>query len=303
MGPRLRSLPLLFALLLVACPELPDDDDLVVDDDDAADDDDSALPCLPGSWVECPVVSCAALFEQRPDAPEGLYWLDPAQDGAPFRTRCEAAIEGGGWTLLLVTADDGTNTWTWNARDLWTSDTSVVGDPEQLDRDFKSLALHELPFRDLLFRHLPSQHHLVYGDVNDGGTSLGGLLSYIGGPVCWDAGGGHAPTAGTVSLDGLCDDTLYLSPIDQDGDAGCDPEQPHRSDAWGPAWSAGGNDGCPFDDVGELSGLGPSALEDPAVEYGAPPAEVSRGVGFGQALGLNTGEPGSGENRMEVLAR
>ena len=26
-------------------------------------------------------------------------------------------------------------------------------------------------------------------------------------------------------------------------------------------------------------------------------------AGFGQALGLNTGEPGSGENRMEVLAR
>ncbi len=262
------------------------------------DDDDSVAPCPPGSWADCPVTSCVDLFAQRPDAPDGLYWLDPDADGAPFRTRCD----DGGWTLLLVTADDGQDTWTWDARDLWTTDESVIGDVDALDRDFKSPALHELPFRELKFRHLPSEHWMTY-EAGDGGTSLAGLLSHVGGPVCWTAGEGFSPVDGSLALAGLCDDNLYLNPVDQDGDAGCDPAEPHRSDAWGPAWSGGGNDGCPFDDVGELTGLGPSSLEDPSLEYGAAPSDVSRGIGFGQALGLNTGEIGTGQNRMEVLAR
>jgi hypothetical protein len=219
-------------LLAVGCSEgerpFPTvDDDDVVDDDDAVDDDDSA-DCGPlGSGPDCAAASCAALLEVRPDAGTGLYWLDPDGDGGAFETRCDDDVDGGGWTLLLVSADDAVDTWTWNQRALWTSDASTVGSPGELGGDFKSPALHELPFRELLFRHHPSQTWVVY-EVGDGGTSLAGWLAHLGGPLCWQAGEGHAPTAISPGLDlgGLCDDRLVLNPIDQDGDAGCDPGEP-----------------------------------------------------------------------------
>jgi len=278
----------------------------VADDDDDPDDDD-ATSCLTGDVAACPAASCAALVDERPKLSlPGVWWLDPDGGGSPFRTRCEADPDGGApWTLAVVSADDATDTFTYDRRGLWGgSVAAVAGSADALDRDFACAALQELPFADVAVRHLPSAVRVEYADVGDGTGSFAALLDAVGEAPCHQSGDGFPPTGGDVpALDGLCDPDLYLNPRDQDGGTGCDPVEPHRSDAWGPAWSAAGNDGCPFDDVGELSSFGPSTLEDPAVEYGAPPAEASRGLGFGQALGLNTGDPGSGDNRIELLLR
>ena len=302
-------LSLLSLLLMIGCPEAPGGFDRgagepPADDDDATGDDDAT--CLRGEEESCPAASCAELLQERPQLePPGIWWLQPALAPLPSRTRCDADPGGGdAWTLALISADDGTDTWTWANRGLWTTDSSTVGSVSALDADFKSRLLHQLPVRDLAFRHLPSGLWIEYAGVGDGSSPLADLL-LADEPPCWQPGEGHPPTGGDVEAleGGLCDPNLYLHAQDQDGDAGCAPAEPHRSDAWGPAWSAGGNDGCPFDDVGELTSLGPSVLEDPEIEYGAVPDGVSRGIGFGQALGLNSGAVGSGENRIELLIR
>ena len=304
--PDSTAVKLLLLLLITSCADgggsfdrgessEPDDDDASPDDDDATD-----VPCLLGEAADCPAASCAELLQLRPElSSPGVWWLDATN--TPFRARCELDPAGGqAWTLLLVSADDAIDTWTWSGRGIWT-DSATVGSLDALDTDFKSEALAQLPVADLAFRHHPSGAWVEYAGIGDR-MPLGEHLDIE--VPCWQPGEGIAPTGGDVELlDGLCDPNLYLNAVDQDGDAGCGPPEPHRSDAFGPAWSAAGNDGCPFDDVGELSSLGSSALEDPAIEYGAAPDGVSRGIGFGQQLGLNSGAPGSGENRMEVWGR
>lgn len=260
-------------LLLLGCPE-PVPGFARGDDDDAAgeDDDDAAPEDLPDACEEAGAVR-VRLADQAFDA-----W-------------CEDGLHGGGWMLLLVSADDGQDTWTWAARSLWDAVGASVGGVQPGPADLRSPALGLKPIGELLFVHRPS-------DV----TALYALPATAPLPEQLPAEADCSPqplplVAGSLGA-GLCDTDLYLSPADLDG-VDCDVPEPHRSDAWGPAWSVGGNDGCPLDDVGETGSLGPSALEDPAVEYGlAEPA-----VGFGRALGLNTGVPGSGQNRIEVYGR
>jgi hypothetical protein len=67
-----------------------------------------------------------------------------------------------------------------------------------------------------------------------------------------------------------------------------------------PSWDVGANNGCHFDDPGENGGLGPNAVQ-PDVEYSADP--TYRALGFGWAVGGNTGALGSGENHLHVYVR
>jgi hypothetical protein len=81
-----------------------------------------------------PVVpSCAELLAQRPDAPSGVYRLDPDGAGAipVFLSYCEQVEDGGGWTLVLKI--DGTAR-TFAARAaIWTDPTTVNEGAADLD--------------------------------------------------------------------------------------------------------------------------------------------------------------------------
>ena len=77
-------------------------------------------------------------------------------------------LEGGGWTLVAVSSDDGQHTWTWNNRHYWDIDTITFGVLGALSRDFKSPANHNLAFDDLLFVHAPSDMWASYHNVGDG---------------------------------------------------------------------------------------------------------------------------------------
>ena len=79
--------------------------------------------------------------------------------------RSERVINGGGWTLVLVSSSDGVETWTWNNQTLWTTNQTPVGTLEALNEDFKSPAYHTTKYRDIAFIHQPSGVWAVYNDV------------------------------------------------------------------------------------------------------------------------------------------
>jgi cysteine-rich repeat protein len=235
-------------------------------------------------------VDCLAILEQLPDSPSGLYLIDPDGDGgdAPHLTRCDMTHDGGGWTLVTIHSDDGQDTWTWNNRHVFDTNTDTFG---ALDGDtvvdFKSAALHDALFTDLLFVHAPSDIWAAYHGLGDGTQSLAQHIEGYEETVTWVPGTGFALSAGTLTVTGkMCDDQLYFNAADQD-----DNVQHH---AFGPTWNARSNDACDFDDPGNSGSLG--------MGYGYSFTEKSA-LGFGQGMNLNTGEAGTGENHMKVFVR
>ena len=235
--------------------------------------------------------SCKAVAK---GAASGIYLIDPDGEGpiSPFATRCEMALDGGGWTLVAVSSDDGKHTWTWNNRTYWTSNQTVFGDVAELHRDFKSRALQDVAFSDVLFVHAPSNTWAAYGKVGDGKSSLAQHIAMVGGPKCHLAGSGHALTAGTLKASGnLCETRLYFNAHDHDGNAtACGDDDA----TWGPSWNGKSNNGCPFDDPASTGSLGPM------IGSGGSERPAS---GWGWALGLNKGAAGSGANHMKVYIR
>ena len=252
--------------------------------------------------------SCADLLAFDSAAGTGIHRIDPDEAGplAPFDVFCDMEREGGGWTLILVSSDDSTDTWTMEARTRMTTDTEPIGDLAQTNRDFKSPAYHSIPFRSLLFVHQPSVVTAAYDDVSDSTRDFGSFLADIAYPVCDFAlaGNGHPQTGGTLTLQGsLCDTDLYFNLGDHEFDniATCsDPINGSNNTTFGPGWSGANNNDCPFDDPSFFA-LGPQ-------EQCAQCAPGSRATelgsrGFGNALGLNTGVLGAGENFLQMYVR
>jgi len=54
-----------------------------------------------GVGSACPAASCAAVLQGDPNAPDGVYWLDPDGSGgvAAYQIYCLQSIEGGGWSV------------------------------------------------------------------------------------------------------------------------------------------------------------------------------------------------------------
>jgi hypothetical protein len=131
----------------------------------------------------------------------------------------------------------------------------------------------------------------AYHGVGDGAGSLASHITGVGGPVCYQPGDGHTMTDGTLAKTGkLCSTNLYFSPDDHDGNIACgDNDQ-----AWGPAWSAAANNGCPFDDPGGSSSLGPN---------NASKSNEDNALGFAGPIGVNTGASGQGVRYMRVYVR
>jgi hypothetical protein len=264
------------------------------------DDNDPSVHDPDGSTENCAGIDCWSLLEAGyaigDGTDDGIYWIDPQSDGTAFEAYCvmDVSYDGGGWTLSAVSSDDGQDTWTWNDRNLWDTDTTTFGSLSSLEYDFKSPALHEVAMADMLFMHEPSGEWAGYNGVSDGSGDFGALVNDTGGPNCYNTGDGYALTAGTISVSGsLCDSSLYISPLDRDG--GNCISMPSGTAAYGPTWNAYSNQSCPFDDPGGSGSLGSSSGSTSSIEVAA--------LGFGWALGLNTGTIGAAENYMWVLVR
>ncbi|MEC9071596.1 MAG: fibrinogen-like YCDxxxxGGGW domain-containing protein, partial [Myxococcota bacterium] len=257
--------------------------DGVVEGDEACDDDndDESDGCTSSCETYGSALDCADVLSQAPGAPSGLYSLTT---GAAW---CDMERHGGGWTLVAVVSDDNQENWTWDNRNYWDTDTTTFGSVAQPHKDFKSAALHDLAFTDLLFVHAPSGVWAAYNQVGDGSGSLADTIGAYGGEsIKWDYYGfepvpGYPLTAGTLSVTGkMCTDQLYFNATDQDGSG--------YEYAYGPSWNANRNSTKCFDDPGIGATLGTG-------NYG-PTDEEQLSMGFGEALELNTGEAGTGEN-------
>lgn len=240
------------------------------------------------------------LNDSHTTAPTGFYELDLDGAGpiAPFVAYCDMTLNEGGWTLAATSSDDSANTWTWNKRTLWTTDTSDVGSVVSPNRDYKNRAVHSLALRDLLFVHAPSGIWAAYGDVSDGSKTLSEVISATPSPNC-EPTSGYAITAGTLTQSGaLCSTDLFFNLGDYDGlRSRCENRfalSPLREEAtFGPAWSIGNDQGCPFDDPAYSS-------------WGAnkhAPNEEADGRGFGLALNRNSSPGNIGGNFISMFVR
>jgi hypothetical protein len=257
---------------------------------------------MDGSAAACPAADCLDVLSYS--TTDGTYWIEPGTSGA-YEAYCDQTTEGGGWTLAWVVSDDGQNTWTWTDRLLMSTDTSAIGSVADRTTDFKSMAAHEVLFEDLLFVHAPSGVTAEYDAVGDGTMDFGSHIDSLATLSCdfSMAGNGHPLTGGTLTLGGnLCDTDLYFNLGDHESDlAYClNLSASYNHATYGPAWSHGNNNGCPFDDP-STHALGPA---NPCASCGSTTDTTeSRGLGFASTLGLNTGSAGSATNRMSVFVR
>jgi len=248
----------------------------------------------PGSYN-----SCKEIKDNNPGATDGLYTIDPDGEGGadPFECYCDMTTDGGGWTLVTVHSDDGEANWTYNNRELYYNET-FIGSINHLHRDYKGEAMVRLTFHDVLTVHAPSGVWAAYHGVGNGTLSLGQHITSIPFPNCPTSPG--APmSAGTLVQSGssLCNTDLYFNVGDRDGQnlSYCtNLSNTYNNATYGPAWSVSNNSGCPFDDPGTHSSLG--------VDYQAKDTERSP-VGFGWAIGGNTGTTGTGANHMKIFVR
>ncbi|MGB0590517.1 MAG: fibrinogen-like YCDxxxxGGGW domain-containing protein [Myxococcota bacterium] len=248
-------------------------------------------------------VDCLQILEDMPEAQTGYYLIDPdgAGGNAPYLTHCDMDRDGGGWTLVTIHADDEQDTWTWDNRAYFTTDTTTFGTLQGASvGDFKSPAMHDLPMADLLFVHAPSDVWASYESVGDGAESLAEHISGYAEETVWEADTGFEMSAGTLVASGkLLDTDLYFNAPDGDGGEG-----PNAADSHGPVWNSWRNQWIPFDDA-SMSALGPIS-SDPQLEDNRFDSLVAlgvRGLGFGYPLDLNTGAAGTGENHMLVYVR
>ena len=65
------------------------------------------ISCPPGSGQgdACAGASCADILLTGTAHGSARYWLDPTDSGAPYEVWCDMEAEGGGWTMVLQTAE------------------------------------------------------------------------------------------------------------------------------------------------------------------------------------------------------
>ncbi len=227
-----------------------------------------------GGDVTCPVADCQAALDGGGSGGDGLYWLDiDGTLGAPVQAWCDMTHADGGWTLVESSSDDGVATFTWDNTAL----TDDVGTADGTG-DYRGEGLAGLGFVDLLAVHAPSGVWASYSP-GTGGTLAEFLAGQPTDPVT-----ASPMVDGTLAVAGtLCSTDLGYNVVDASG----------GGDSYGPTWSVDPGTGCGTA-PGANGGIGP----DEADSLAESPAR-----GFGAALGLNTGTPGAGENRIAIYVR
>jgi hypothetical protein len=196
-----------------------------------------------------------------------------------------------------VMSDDETQSWTWDARGLFSTDTHLLGVLGDTSRDFKSPAWHDVKVRDLLFTQVSSDYaalnitdatvwasyHGVFGGKKSLGEEMAGVES-LGCP----AAGPHSLSAGNLgdyAVGGASNDTTGFRLCDASlrfswggGGSAC-PNASHGSP--GPVWAVGT---CASDPTAPArGGLGP----DYSLFADSPPPP-----GFANGLGWSNVEVG-----------
>lgn len=242
---------------------------------------------------------CADLLFKVPDLPTGIYTIDPdgsSGPASPTKVWCDMTRDGGGWTLIAIAADDGSDHWVFSEKSLWNSSTSL-GALSNVYIDYASPLRASQPFEDVLFLHKPSDQWAAYHGVNTANTSFGQWVDAGEESHCSisDYSQAFPMSAGTIIADGvLCSTTLFLHPADQLGTATCEG----NAGAYGPAWNS----------VLSTGSCIAGGLESPGVDSSigmnlAAPFTESNAYGFAKSLNLNTGVPETGVNSFWILVR
>jgi hypothetical protein len=142
-------------------------------------------PGLPGEPT--PRASCLELRDSDPDAPSGVYWLQP-DDGAPFAAYCDQETAGGGWTLVLK-ANGARSTFAYDSA-LWSSREPFAADSPDLDLNEAKLAsFTRMPVDEVLVQlstpGVGDPHHIVLV------ASADSLFDLVNGPATLAAGPGR----------------------------------------------------------------------------------------------------------------
>lgn len=106
---------------------------------------------------------CKSISENNHSRGDGLYDVNLSQSGETV-VYCDMTLDGGGWTLAGVMANDNNHYWTWdNKSNLYNNATT--GNVENLSQDFQSEAWHELNAEELLLASGDKTKALRYDDV------------------------------------------------------------------------------------------------------------------------------------------
>ena len=136
---------------------------------------------LPGQVAEAPAISCDWILAEGYSTGNGIYWLDPDEEGGndPFTVYCNMETAGGGWTLVGHFID-------WNSR---TSFVGVITD-ECHDYETTCLSPNVVPNAyDLLVLDHANGDKWGWTDPSMGGPSAGLVGLFSGDASKWGTHG------------------------------------------------------------------------------------------------------------------